>query len=135
MDLGNYFENKKGLGILATADDEGRVDLAVYSRPHIIDEKTIAFIMDDRLTHRNLLSNNHAAYLFTEEGPGYKGIRLFLTKIREERDTELLYSIRRRKYASPQGEGEEPRFLVFFTIDKVLPLIGGGRDLHEQENE
>jgi hypothetical protein len=135
MDLGNYFENKKGLGILATADDEGRVDLAVYSRPHIMEEKVIAFIMADRLTHRNLQSNNHAAYLFTEEGPGYKGIRLFLTKIREEKDTELLYAIRRRKYASPQGEGEDPRFLVFFAIDKVLPLIGGDRDLHEQENE
>ena len=65
MDLGNYFENKKGLGILATADDEGRVDLAVYSRPHIMEEKVIAFIMADRLTHRNLQSNNHAATIYS----------------------------------------------------------------------
>ncbi len=92
MDLNEYFENVKGLGVLATADAEGRTDVAVYAKPHIIDEETVAFIMTDRLTHHNLQSNNHAAYLFKEEGPGYKGTRLFLTKMREEQDSDLLYS-------------------------------------------
>jgi hypothetical protein len=126
MDLGKYFENLKGTGVLATADDQGRVDVAVYARPHIMDQETIAFIMPDRLTHHNLQSNDHAAYLFMEEGPGYKGIRLFLTKVREEEDSELLQSIRRRKYATEKGEEEESRFLVFFKVDKLLPLIGAG---------
>jgi hypothetical protein len=128
MDLAEYFENQKGSGVLATADDQGRVDVAVYARPHVIDRETIAFIMPDRLTHHNLQSNNHAAYLFMEKGPGYKGIRLFLTKLREEEDSELLHSIRRRKYASEKGEEEESRFLVFFKVDRVLPLIGPGKD-------
>jgi hypothetical protein len=128
MDLAEYFENQKGSGVLATADDQGRVDVAVYARPHVIDSETIAFIMPDRLTHHNLQSNNHAAYLFMERGPGYKGIRLFLTKVREEEDSELLHSIRRRKYASEKGEEEGSRFLVFFKVDKVLPLIGAGKD-------
>ena len=128
MDLAEYFENLKGSGVLATADDQGRVDVAVYARPHVMDSETIAFIMPDRLTHHNLQSNNHAAYLFMEEGPGYKGIRLFLTKVREEEDSELLHSIRRRKYASEKGEEEGSRFLVFFKVDKVLPLIGAGQD-------
>lgn len=129
MDLTEYFESQKGSGVLATADDQGRVDVAVYARPHVIDRETIAFIMPDRLTHHNLQSNNHAAYLFMEEGPGYKGIRLFLTKVREEEDSELLHSIRRRKYASEKGEEEESRFLAFFKVDKVLPLIGAGGEL------
>ena len=129
MDLAEYLENQKGTGVLATADDQGRVDVAVYARPHVIDRETIAFIMPDRLTHHNLQSNNHAAYLFMEEGPGYKGIRLFLTKVREEEDSELLHSIRRRKYASEKGEEEESRFLAFFKVDKVLPLIGAGGEL------
>jgi hypothetical protein len=126
MDLGKYFENSKGTGVMATADDQGQVDVAVYARPHIMDQETIAFIMPDRLTHHNLQSNNHAAYLFMEQGQGYKGIRLFLTKFREEEDSELLQSIRRRKYATEQGEEEGSRFLVFFKVDKVLPLIGAG---------
>ena len=124
MDLAHYFENIKGKGVLATADDQGHVDAAVYARPHIVDKDTIAFIMPDRLTHHNLQSNIHAAYLFIEEGPGYKGIRLFLSKVREEEDSELLRSIRRKKYATEQEGEETSRFLVFFKVDKILPLIG-----------
>ncbi|MFH1488134.1 MAG: pyridoxamine 5'-phosphate oxidase family protein [Pseudomonadota bacterium] len=127
MDLSKYFETAKGMGILGTADDKGLVDLAVYAKPHMIDENTVAFIMADRLTHHNLQSNTHAAYLFREEGPGYKGVRLFLTKDREEKDSDLLYSLRSKKYKSEKEEGKE-RFLVFFKVDKVLPIIGAGED-------
>ena len=63
MDIREYFENAKGLGIIASSDDLGRVDMAVYAKPHIIDDETIAFIMGDRLTHHNLQSNNHAAII------------------------------------------------------------------------
>ena len=126
MDLREYFEGAKGLGVLATADDQGRVDVAVYASPHIMDDTTIAFIMPDRLTHHNLQSNAHAAYLFKEDGPGYKGVRLFLKKLREEQDTELLQAIRRKKYAAEKGEEEASRYLVFFTVEKTLPLIGAG---------
>jgi hypothetical protein len=128
MDLREYFGDMKGLGVLATADDQGRVDVAVYAIPHILDDHTIAFIMPDRLTHHNLQSNAHAAYLFREDGPGYRGIRLFLKKLREEQDSELLHSIRRKKYASEKGEEEKSRFLVFFTVEKTLPLIGVGKE-------
>ncbi len=124
MDLENYFKETKGKGVLATSDNEGHVDLALYARPHILDKDTIAFIMPDRLTHHNLQTNIHAAYLFIEEGPGYKGIRMFLKKIREEKDSDLLRSIHRRNYATePEGK-EVPRFLVIFNIEKILPLLG-----------
>jgi len=129
MDLREYFEGARGLGVLATADDQGRVDVAVYASPHVMDDTTIAFIMPDRLTHRNLQSNAHAAYLFKEDGPGYKGIRLFLKKLREEQDSGLLHSIRRKKYAAEKGEEEASRYLVVFTVEKTLPLIGAGKNL------
>ena len=130
MNLENYFENVKGTGVLATADGQGKVDVALYSKPHFMDDGTIAFIMADRLTHHNLQSNKHAAYLFVEDGPGYKGQRLFLSKIREEQDSELLYSIRSKRFASEKEEGKT-RFLVFFKIDKVLPLVGAGEESEE----
>jgi hypothetical protein len=125
MDLKDYFDTTEGRGVLATADAEGKVDAAVYSRPHVMDAETVAFIMRDRLTHHNLQSNPHAAYLFMESGEGYVGKRLFLTKIREEQDTELAYKLRRRKYPEDKTE---PLFLAFFRIDKILPLIGPGED-------
>jgi hypothetical protein len=127
VNLKEYFEKAKGTGVLATADGKGLVDTAIYAKPHIMDKETVAFIMAERLTHHNLQTNTHAAYLFKEEGPGYKGIRLFLTKLREEKDSELLYSIRSKRYAGGKEEGK-PRFLVFFKVDKILPLVGAGRD-------
>jgi hypothetical protein len=123
MELKDYFESTKGVGVMATADADGKVDAAIYARPHFMDDGTIAMIMRDRLTHHNLQSNPHAAFLFIEDGPGYKGKRLFLTKVREEQDSELLYSLRRRQYPNDK---EEAKFLVFFKLEKELPLVGAG---------
>lgn len=123
MSLNEYFENTKGVGILATSDSEGRVDAAVYARPHVMEDGTLAMIMRDRLSHHNLQSNAHAAYLFHEAGKGYKGKRFFLTKVGEEKDTARLNSLRRREYAD--SKKDEAKYLVFFQVDKELPLIGG----------
>ena len=127
MELKEYFEAVKGTGILATSDNQGKVDVAVYSRPHFMEDGTMAFIMADRLTHHNLLSNPCAAYMFMEEGPGYKGKRIFLKKVGEEQDSDRLYEMRRRKYPGKTDDGK-PRFLVFFEAEKILPLIGAGRE-------
>ncbi len=125
MKLSEYFENATGRGVLATSGTGGTVDVAVYSRPHFVDEDTIAYIMTDRLTHMNLQSNPHAAYLFIESGEHYEGKRLYLTKTGEETDPEAIAKMRwRSTYTIPENQKNEKRFLVFFKIDRVLPLIG-----------
>ena len=124
MSLENYFASKTGTGVLATADAAGRVDAAVYARPHVTDEGLLAFIMADRLSHSNLESNPQAVYLFREDGKGYRGMRLYLRKVREEQDSELLESLRRRKYSPEQEESMKPLYLVFFEVDEQLPLTG-----------
>jgi hypothetical protein len=48
MQLDEYFEKKTGKSVLATSDDKGIVNVAIYSRPHFMDEETIAFIMADQ---------------------------------------------------------------------------------------
>ncbi|NLI31827.1 MAG: pyridoxamine 5'-phosphate oxidase family protein [Deltaproteobacteria bacterium] len=126
MNLKEYFEKKKGFGVLSTADGKGRVNSAIYARPHVMEDGTLAFIMPDRLTHRNLRSNPHAAYLFREDEPGYKGTRIHMTRVREETDSALLHSLRRRSYPPEMEESGGPRFVVLFEIDRVLPLIGPG---------
>ena len=126
MEIKAYFEKTRGFGVLATANKDGRVDAAVYSRPHVMDDGTLAFIMNDRLTHQYLQTNSQATYLFKEDGTGYKGVRLFLTKIGEEQDTQLLRSLRRR--SSRDADYQGPKFLVFFSIDQQLPLIGADEE-------
>jgi hypothetical protein len=123
MTIKDYFEEKQGIGVLATADGSGKVNAAIYSRPHFMEDGSIAFIMRDRLTHHNLQSNLNATFLFIERGPGYEGKRLYLKKLREEQNPELIAKIKRRKYTE---DNEEPKFLVYFQLEKELPLIGGG---------
>jgi len=123
MSLKTYFEETRGLGILATADKDGKVNAAVYARPHVMDDGSIAFIMRDRLTHHNLQTNPFASYMFVADGPGYKGKRLYLKKIREEQDTPLVDKLRRRAYRAASESDNESKFLVFFEIEHELPLL------------
>ena len=122
MNLSDYFENTEGTGILATADIDGNVDIAIYARPHVIDETTVAFIMNERLSYRNITSNPKAAYLFLEDALGYKGKRLYLTKTKEEDDAELINSMRRKpdKYQ----ESDLKKYLIYFSVDRIRPLVG-----------
>ena len=124
MNLADYFENIRGTGVLSTADKDGKVNAAVYSRPHFMEDGTIAMIMRDRLSHANLQSNPHAAYLFIEKGTGYQGKRLYLTKIREEEKSELLVKFKRRQLTPEEDAEKGTMFLVIFRIDKILPLVG-----------
>jgi len=124
MELKEYFDSTKGMGVLATADADGKVDVAVFARPHVMEDGSVAFIMRDRLSHSNLMANPHAAFLFVEEGPGYRGKRLYLTKTGEEQNTAFIESLRRRSYLSDKEPDSGPVFLVRFKVDKILPAIG-----------
>jgi hypothetical protein len=125
MDLKQYFDDHKGFGVLSTADRSGVVDAAVYSRPHVESDGSLAFIMRDRLTRANIQTNPHAIYLFREDQPGYHGIRLFLTKTAEDDNPELIESLRRRQKPDRELAGEN-RYVVYFKVDKALKLIGAG---------
>lgn len=123
MSLAEYFATIKGTGILATSDSDGNVDAAIYARPYIIDEKTIVFSMLDRLSFRNVQSNPKAAYMFIEQSEGYAGKRLYLTMSGEEKDTERIKAIK-QLHSRTHGSQETIRHLVYFSVDKIRPLVG-----------
>ena len=126
MNLEEYFDKTAGRGILATANAEGKVDVAYYARPHIIDIETVAFIMNDRRTHANITENPYAAYIFTaqstEHNSSLNGVRLYLTMIEEERNSERLYKLKRRAV----NNSDETKYMVFFHVDTIRPLVGDG---------
>jgi hypothetical protein len=125
MTLSEYFENAKGIGVLATTDLAGQVNQALYAKPLFLDKEddhTCSFIMANRLTHDNVGRNPSAAYLFIEQGEGYAGKRLSLVVGDEDADVERIKTIRRR-YDIPLSD-EECRYLVHFHIEGVRPLIG-----------
>ncbi len=125
MQLSEYFENARGIGVLATTDAAGQVNQAIYAKPLFLDkddDTTCAFIMAHRLTHDNLEHNPSASYLFIEGGEGYVGKRLSLIVGEEEFDLEKIKALRRRNDL-PLSD-EECKYLVEFHIEGVRPLIG-----------
>lgn len=124
MDWKEYFETKKGMGFLATSNNKGEVDIAVYSKPKVMDDGTLACGMADRLTHANLNENPHAVYAFNEGG--FQGKRLFMEKVKEETEGPLIDSIREEadRLVGP-GVGDMVKFVVYFRVKKDLPLVGG----------
>jgi len=62
--------------------------------------------------------------MFLEEEEKLKGMRIVLRKMKEEQDSAKLEEIRRKEY--PNLKGKE--YLVYFHVEKVLPLIGVGKE-------
>ena len=124
MDWKVYFENTSGKGYLSTANAQGEVNTAVYSRPHVLEDGTFVFGMADRLTHANLQANPHAIYAFNEQG--YAGHRIYLKKVREEESGPMLDQIRERtKIVSVAGAADKVKYAVYFQLVRSLPLVGG----------
>ena len=124
MSLAEYFETIKGTGILATSDSDGNVDLAVYSRPYVIDENKVAFSMLDRTSFSNLGSNPKAAYMYIEQGEGYSGKRLYLIKTGEETNQQRIEEIKSKRPRKHPGTADVAKHFVYFEIEKVRPLVG-----------
>jgi hypothetical protein len=122
MNWKEYFEKTRGKGFLGTSGKGGEINIAVYSRPHVLDDGTWAFGMADRLTHANLQENPHAIYAFNSRA--FEGYRLYLEKIREESSGPLLDEIRKRadEVVCP-GTGDFIQYVVYFRVTKDLPLV------------
>ena len=126
MNLKEFFEENRGDGVLSTADSSGKVTSAIYSRPHVMDDGSVAFIMRERLTHKNLQENGYGCYLFILDGQGYHGVRLFLKKVREDDDEDLIRSMTRRHLSPEEDKNKGTKHIVYFEVEKVLPLVGSG---------
>jgi hypothetical protein len=124
MKLKEYFDSTNGLCILSSAGRDGKVTTAIYSAPRVMEDGSVAFIMRERLTHRNVRENPHAACIFVEHGGGYRGIRLFLTMLREENDPGLITRMTRRHLTPEEDRQKGPKHLVVFKVDRILPLVG-----------
>ncbi|MHC5145527.1 MAG: pyridoxamine 5'-phosphate oxidase family protein [Planctomycetota bacterium] len=125
MQLGCYFENVEGTGILATCDPSGELNQAIYSKPFVMDDETVAFVMCRRLSHQNLQGHMKASYLFLEKGDRYKGLRLSLTMQREEKNRSLIETLRKKQPCICSESDDSEKYLVFFDVNRVRPLFGG----------
>lgn len=123
MKLSDLFTNA-GLGVMSTSSSDGKVNSAIYARPHVIDETTLVWGMTDKRTYQNLTRNRHAAYLFKTSSHGFCGVRLALELIRTEESGELLETIKKNTdvIVGP-GAGAAVTHAAWFKVVEVRPLI------------
>lgn len=126
MDLQQYFSKTEGIGILATCDPQGEVNQALYSKPFVIDVQTVALVMRQRISHRNLKKHLQASYMFIEAGTDYRGIRLYLTMQREETNRSLVEQLRKKQPMICSPADDSDIYVVFFKVDRIRPLVGDG---------
>ncbi|MEJ2253886.1 MAG: pyridoxamine 5'-phosphate oxidase family protein [Nitrospirota bacterium] len=59
-----------GTGVMTSASAEGRVNAAIYARPHVTEEGTLAWGMTEGRTLRNVKENPSALFLYMNPGVG-----------------------------------------------------------------
>ena len=113
-----------GRGVMATSDSSGSVNTAVYAKPHVVDEKTVAWGMTAGRTWACVKENPHASYLYMNPGPGYRGVRLKLS-LKESRESgEMLEAVRKHtaEIVGPEA-AEAVEHVAYFEVEEIRPLI------------
>ncbi len=113
-----------GIGVIATANKEGVVNLAIYAVPEVVGDDTLVFGMTEGVTFENLSENPHAAYMYISPEGQFKGLRLTL-ELLEVKSSGALLEKKRKLLAGIIGseEAKKLKYLAFFKVVKIRPLV------------
>lgn len=129
--LMEYFNKQPRLGILSTADKNGKVDSGYFGSPRMTDEKTVVMGLGKNRTFTNLQENPNACFLIMEPGsklPEWKGVRVYLKMIDCQTSGEKLDTIKGR-IAEAAGENAAKMIhaAITFEIEETRPLADFGQ--------
>ena len=129
--LMEYFNKQPRIGTLSTAGKDGKVDVAYFGSPRMIDEKTVIMAVRKNQTFANLQENPNAAFMILEQAsapPGWKGIRVYLKMTGFQTSGEKLDMM---KKAIAEKAGEETAKSMYaaltFEVQAVRPLMDVGQ--------
>ena len=123
--------NKPGrIGVLATADKDGKPNVAYFGSPHLAEDGTLVMGMTDNRSVKNLEQNPLAVFFAISESPvtfQTPGSRLYLKVKAMEREGELIDNV---KAAIAQHAGPEAAKMittgVAFEVTEVRPMVAMG---------
>ena len=131
-ELMEYFNtNQPKLGTLSTANKAGKVDVAHFGSPRMIDEQTIVMGIGQNRTFANLQENPNAVFMIMDPGETpfeWHGVRIYLTMTAYQTSGERLKSIQ-DKIAQVAGE-EAAKMIhaaVIFEIQEIRPVADFGQ--------
>lgn len=126
-ELMDLFNKRPRIGALATSDQKGNVNVAVFGSPQMIDQDTVVMGIGNNRSYRNLQTNSKAAFIIMEPGttpPEWKGVRVYLQVAAIDTHGALLTKIR-EEITNRAGKkaGESIAAAVKFTIIEVRSLM------------
>ncbi len=121
------FNRETRIGVLASANNKGDVNAAVFGSPRMIDEDTVIMAIGDNRSYQYLKENPKASFIVVEPGDSptaWKGVRIYLEVSEFERYGEVLDSFREkiRKVAGKRSS-DAIKAAIRFKIVDVRPLF------------
>jgi hypothetical protein len=128
----SFFNEQPRIGVLSTANREGKVNAGVFASPMMLDEQTVIMGLGQNRTLQNLQENPHAAFTIVKPGEtlqNRKGLRVYLKMHTCEKEGKQLDQIRSR-IAAMAGETAARNVVacVIFQVTEVRPLVDSGQE-------
>jgi hypothetical protein len=129
--LMDFFNKQPRLGVLATADKNGKVNAAYFNSPQMTDDTTVLMGIGKNRSFENLQQNPNAVFIILEPGkslPEWKGVRVYLKVTESETSGAKVDGIRA---AIAKAAGEKPSKMIHaaitFKIEEIRPLADFGQ--------
>jgi hypothetical protein len=126
-ELMEFFNHRPRNCLLITSNDEGKVNVAVYGSPTMIDENTVVLSTRESRSYQYLRKNPQAAMIVVEPGEisrASKGIRIYLEMTAIETVGKLLDKFKAevgRRAGKEAAEGIKAA--IRFKMTEVRPLV------------
>jgi hypothetical protein len=129
--LMEYFNKQPRLGCMSTSGKDGKVNVACFGSPRMVDEKTVVMAVRKNRTFDNLLENPNAVFMIMEPGKTsseWKGVRVYLKM--KEYDTSGA-KLEKARAQTAKAVGEEAAKSIYaavtFEIEEVRPIVDLGQ--------
>jgi hypothetical protein len=130
-DLKEYFNKVPRLDALATANRDGKVNIAYFGSAQMVDDKTIVMGCGRNRTLAYLQENPNAVFMIMEPGqtpPQWKGVRVYLKMVECQTSGEKLDALKAR-LAAKAGEAAAKMMhaAITFEIEEIRPFADFGQ--------
>ncbi len=129
--LMEYFNKMPRLGTLSTADKNGKVNVAYFGSPRMVDGRTVFMGLGKNRTFANLQENPNAVFMIMEPGASlseWKGVRVYLKMMQCQTSGERLDQI--RALIAEKGGEKAAKMIhaaVTFDVQEIRPLADFGQ--------
>ena len=129
--LMEYFNKQPRLGCMSTSGKDGKVNVACFGSPRMVDEKTVVMAVRKNRTFDNLLQNPNAVFMIMEpakKSSEWKGIRVYLKMKGYDTSGEKLERARAQTAKAVSEEAAKAiHAAVTFEIEDVRPIVDVGQ--------